>query len=221
MSVGSIEDVLKVVYEPVVRKTFKNHNALSAELKREDVTTRLGEGNYVHISLELSEGAGAGGRPEFGELPKAVPGEFIHSRVQVKYLYAPGAISGPALKKAQSSRQALINSLAKEVENTYRARQAHVQHRPVGGEHGAIAEIDNVTATNGGSPWELELTEDQPFYGRYFKRGERLQFGSVTGGVATVEPGVVKVTAIDRANRTITVETVSGSRTRPPATRSS
>ena len=207
---GSIEDVLKVTYEPVVNKTYNAQAVLHDEIEvtSDGVTTAPNGGLHVHVAIELSEGTGAGSRDEYDDLPTPGRPEFEHATVGLKSLYAGSSITGQAIKRANTDKKAVVNILQRVVKSTMEKaiRMSNIQLW--GSQSGAVATVASFTGTG---PWVLTITEDEPFYRQVFKKGERFVFGSVSGLAGTAESGVVKATASDRAAKTVTVETVSGS----------
>lgn len=209
---ADLEDVLKEVYEPQVQELINRENALLDELKATDRGVNK-VGKHAVVGLEVADNVSAAPRAEYELLPEPGKQEYDRALIKLTNQYSSGALTGVAEAHSNDEKQSLVEILGRTVRGVTSGAQRSVNRQAWLSSDGAIGTINGAPTGSGttGSPFVITVTEKQVFLGKWLSRNERIVFGSVTSGVATVETGVCKVTAVNRSAQTITCVTVSGS----------
>lgn len=209
---ADLEAVLKEVYEPQVQELINRENALLDELKATDRGVNK-VGKHAVVGLEVADNVSAAPRAEYELLPEPGKQEYDRALIKLTNQYSSGALTGVAEAHSDDEKQSLVEILGRTVRGVTAGAQRSVNRQAWLSQDGAIGTISAAVTGSGttGSPFVITLSEKQVFLGKWLSRNERIQFGSVTSGVATVESGVCKVVGVNRANRQITAVTVSGS----------
>lgn len=209
---ADLEAVLKEVYEPQVQELINRENALLDELSATDRGVNK-VGKHAVVGLEIADNVSAAPRAEYELLPEPGKQEYDRSLIKLTNQYSSGALTGVAEAHSDDEKQSLVEILGRTVRGVTAGAQRSVNRQAWLSSHGAIGTISAAVTGTGttATPFLITVSEKQVFLGKWLSRNERIQFGSVTNGVASVESGVCKVVAVDRANKQIEAVTVSGS----------
>jgi hypothetical protein len=210
---ADLEAVLKEVYEPQVQELINRENALLDELSSTDRGVNK-VGKHAVVGLEIADNVSAAPRGEYELLPEPGKQEYERSLIKLTNQYSSGALTGVAEAHSDDEKQSLVEILGRTVRGVTAGAQRSVNRQAWLSTDGAIATIAAVEgAGTGDDPFVVTVDEKQVFLGKWISRNERIQFGSVSGGSATVQNGVAKVVSVDRASSQITAITVSGTNT--------
>lgn len=182
--------VLKEDYLPPVREQLNNENPVIQKLvaKKQEAT-----GKRFYVPLHYGRNNGVGYRAEGAALPTAGHQRYKESTGNVKYLYGSIEITGPTIKAMRNDKGAFIRAVESEMKGLTRDLKDQRARALFGDGTGRLATFDeNGTAGN-------TLNVDKV---KYFQVGMKIDIVT-SGGVVSV--GGREITAIDRANNTITI----------------
>jgi hypothetical protein len=183
--------ILKEDYLPPVREQLNNDNYVVAKLvqKKQEAT-----GKRFYVPLHYARNNGVGYRAEGATLPTAGSQKYKESVGNVKYLYGRIEITGPTIYAARNDKGAFIRAVESEMKGLARDLKDQRARALFGDGTGKLATFEtNGTATN-------TLTVDKV---KYFQIGMKIDILDSGGNV--LQSGRT-VTAIDKANKTITID---------------
>lgn len=194
-TLANLTAVLKERYEGKIRKQLRQEAVALRRIKRssEGVTNEVG-GKYVTFPIHTRRNAGIGARNEAEALP--IPGQqgAAAARVGLKYLYGGIELTGQAMALAKTDPQSFVNSIDFEMQGL-KDDLAKDQNRQVyGNGSGEIARVASTASSVN------TITVDNV---QYFDLDMQIDIITLPSTVAVSNR---KVTAIDEANSTITID---------------
>lgn len=205
-------NAMKTQYGPGWRNAINNSSVVWAEATKKDAS---GKGLEIAWSLHSGRSNASGARGEMATLPVADRQRHIKPRVNLAYQYHTIQLSGPVRHLASGNEAAFVDALDIEVKQGEKDskfdmnRQTVGQVVPVTGTSpdgwytGAIAQIAGapsanvITLDDSGSALDASVM-------RHFFVG--MLIDSITPATGAVSEAAMEITAIDVANRTITVD---------------
>jgi len=151
-------------------------------------------GNEFRIPLKAKRNNSVGFRSENEQLPAPGSSTYTYLQEPMRYAYALFNITGQLLEASESSEGAFKQAFKAEMEDTLLASKLDHNRAAHGDGSGKITEIRNNEAA-AQTVLDVNTTID-------FRGGEIVDFVNAAG---TVIEAAREVTAVDRANRTITV----------------
>lgn len=187
---------LKEFYLPVIREQLNNSNVLSAVIeKRKD---RI-EGKRAVLSLHVSRNSGHGARAENGTLPTAGSQGYAEERVPVYYQYGRITVSGPTIAAMKSDKGSFTRAVESESKGVVNDVKRDVNRQRFGTSNGVVATC-GTTSTSATIVLAATTSAAQL---RQLAVGEVVDIGTVAA--PTTIASARTITAVDTANKTITV----------------
>ena len=154
-------------------------------------------GNEFRIPLKVKRNQAVGFRLENERLMDAATGEYTYMTEPLRAGYGVFNISGQLLKAAESDKGAFKSAFKQEMEDTVTSSKIDWNRAAYGDGSGTLATVrTNYTASGGDGEIDVDTTIN-------FRGGEIIDFVNSSG---TVISSSHEVTAFDRANRTITID---------------
>ncbi|MDI6892946.1 MAG: phage major capsid protein, partial [Actinomycetota bacterium] len=196
LTVGSA--ALKEDYLGPLREQLNTAKVLLAEIEKneEDV-----EGKYAVIPVTQGFPDGVGARAEKGDLPAAGTPSYDDLRVQMAYNYGRIEITGPSIKAMKSDRGSFIRAIDSQTKGMLNQLKKDYNRQLFGDGTGTLAKCG---ATSNSTTVVLADETDSM---KFMRVGMDIDIIDVDddSSVATNR----KVTAIDRAKKTITISGAS------------
>lgn len=197
LNLTEADKALKEFYLPPIREQLNNANVLSAiiEKKTEDV-----EGRRAVLSLHLGRNSGVGARGENGALPTAGSQVYAEERVPIRYNYGRIQVSGPVIAAMKSDKGSFTRAIESESKRVVDDLKREVNRQRWGTSNGVIA----TTGTTSTSTTVVLAATTTLTQLRQLEVGSVVDIGTVASptSVATAR----KITAVDRANKTVTID---------------
>lgn len=193
---SAADAALKEDYQPVVREQLNQANMLLAQIETKDKDF---EGRRAVLSLHVSRNAGVGARAEGGTLPTAGNQGYAEQRVDMRRNYGRIQISGPTIKEMKSDRGSFVRAVESEIKGVTNDLKRDVSRQVFGTSNGVIATC-GTTSTSTTIVLATTTTLTQM---RQFEVGMVVDIGTVAA--PTTIASAVTISAVDRANKTITV----------------
>lgn len=196
-SMSAVDAALKNDYQPMIREQLTNVWVLLSQL---ETNTKDVQGRYAVLSLHVGRNAGVGARGTGVALP--VPGnqDYAEQRVPVKRNYAAIGIPGDLVAASASDKGSFGRHLDLETKGAMTDLKNDVSRQVYGDSTKAIAQCGTTTAAN----VVVLATTTSAVQMRQFHVGMRVDIGT------TADYDVVAanrtITAIDKTNKTITVD---------------
>lgn len=181
--------VLKEDYLGPVREQLNNDNPVINKLvqNKQEAT-----GKRFFVPLHYGRNNGIGYRAEGAALPVAGNQKYKESTANVKYLYGGIEITGPTIKAMRNDKGAFIRALESEMKGLTKDLKDQRARALFGDGTGKLATFAVNTSVN-------TLTVDKI---KYFQVGMNIDIVNSGGTVAVSNR---QITAIDKANKTITI----------------
>jgi hypothetical protein len=204
---------LKEAYEETINTTFNSENFLMSQIGT-DTSGIQGSsgGRYKVQALKIDNNPSAGSRGENDLLPEPGKATYERTKIDLTTLAANTGISGLTKAVSNSSEKAISQELTDVVKETYNAAHRDFNRKLYKSSAGNLFQVTVVDGDGTpGDPWVLSYADSQVKNNRWVVRNERIQFGTVTDGVASVVgQDVAKVVAISPAQQQFTAVAVSG-----------
>lgn len=202
---SNLGDILKNAYRGTVNDQLNNSNLIVEKLDSKKANEKF-TGDKIVISIRVKNAVSAQNVAEGGDLPRPVAGGYEQTFVNVVQTYASASLTGLMKRLAETNEGAFMRSITASVEDMRLAAEKELGRQLYGSHDGAYP--GKVASVSGSV---ITMTDAWPFYANWFEEGIELQVGTVTSGtfsVTSTRP-VVRITAVDVDNLTITVEEVT------------
>lgn len=208
-SLSNFTNAMKVNYGPGWRNAVNNSSVVYAEATKKDWS---GKGLEVSWSLHSGRSNATGSRGELETLPGADSQQHIKPRINLAYHYHTIQLSGPVKHLAAGQEAAFVDALDVEVKQGEKDLKFDIARQSVG----QVVSVNSVystgvIATINGAPSANVITLDAPGGAtldasvmRHFFVGMKID--AVNNSTGVVSESAMVITAIDVANRTITVD---------------
>lgn len=188
--------VLKEDYQPVVREQLNQGIAFLQQIEKNDKDF---EGRRAVIALHVSRNSGVGARAAGGTLPTAGEQGYAEQRVPVYRNYGRGQIDGGVIKQLRSDKGSFVRAVESETRGIVTDLKRDYSRQLFGTSDGVIASTgltSNSTLVNlAGTVSTTQL--------RQIDTNALIDIGTVASPTAIAT--ATKVSAVDTANKTITV----------------
>jgi hypothetical protein len=206
LTLTTADAALKEDYQPAIREQLSEAFMLLSQVEKN--TTDI-EGRRAVLSLHVSRNSGVGARSDGGTLPAAGEQGYAEERVPVKYLYGRIKVSGPVIAAMKSDQGSFTRAVDSESKGVVKDLKRDVNRQLFGTTDGVIATAGTTTAT---TVVQL-LAATTLVQMRQFEINMRVDIGTVAAPTTIASDR--KITAINRTNKTITIDgaavtTVSG-----------
>lgn len=207
-SLANFDAALKNIYAPGLRNAINNSNPVLTEVVRDEENI---VGRKAIWSVHSGRSTSTGARAEGGTLPTADRQRYIAPEDNLAYVYHTIRVSGQAKHLTKNDRGAFARALESEMKGAEKdlkndiARQMFNQAKTINSAlaNGALATINGAPNTN-----VITLDDDGTTLPssvmRHFFVGETID--AVTPATGAVSEAAMVITAIDKTNRTITVD---------------
>ena len=199
VTMETAEKALKTVYLGVVANQLNvGVNPLLAKIKQ---TSSDVWGKEIVKLVPYGLNGGIGAVTETGDLPAAASNNYDRFRLELKNLYGTIELSDKAIRASQNSVGAFVNLLDAEMEGLLKASKFNLGRMLYGDGSGKIA---TVTAQGGANNKVVAASVKNLMEG--------MVVDVYDGSTDTVRDGLrgVRITSIDRANKTVTFGGASG-----------
>lgn len=190
------DSALKEDYMPAIREQINNAVMLLQQVEKN--TTDI-EGRRAVLSLHVKRSSGVGARVEGGTLPTAGNQGYAEERVPVKYNYGRIQLSGPVIRAMKSDRGSFTRAVQSESQGIANDLKRDVNRQLWGTTDGKIA----TCGTTSSSVTVVLATTTTAVQMRQLEVGMIVDIGTVAA--PTTEATARTITAVDTANKTITV----------------
>jgi hypothetical protein len=197
-TLSNADAALKEWYLPGVRGQLNDDVPLLQQVER---NTRDIEGRRAVLSLNTKRNSGVGARPDDGTLPTAGQQTFAEERVPLKYNYARGTITGPAIRASKSDKGSFARLLRFEMERMTADLKRDVNRQLWGNADGKIATL---TVNNNTTVLSL-ATATSAVQMRQLEVGMVVDIGTVAAPTSVLS--ATTISAVDSTNKKITVGT--------------
>lgn len=207
IDVANLTPALKEVYGKAINNTFNKTQFLAKHIATDTEGIQsdgVSGGRYKVQVLKLDDNPSAGSRGEDELLPEGGKGVYARTLIDLTTLAANTKISGLAEAQSDSPEKAVQNkAISNAVKESTFAATRDFNRKLWGNKHGGLF---TVTAVTGTGPYTVEFNNDQARLNKWVSRGELVQFGTVTSGVASVVAAdVYQVTSVNKSAGTFVV----------------
>ena len=188
--------ISKEIYQGTLQEQLNNATPLLSRIDKtsEGVESKVG-GRYVVFPIHTRRNQGIGARNELEQLPTPGQQGTASARVGLAYLYGGVQLSGQTLKLIDKDYQAFTSAFDLEVEGLRADLKLDLARQLYGDGKGTIGKVTVASATAVST-----ISVDRP---DLFQLGEIVDY--VLAADNTVSQAARTITAIDLANKTVTV----------------
>lgn len=196
LTLTTADAALKEFYLPAAREQLNNEMMLLTQIQKNSKDV---EGRRAVLSLHVSRNSGVGARAEGGTLPSGGNQGYIEERVGLKNNYGRIQINGQVIRAMKSDAGSFVRAIDSETKGLMTDLKRDVNRQCYNNVEGTIAQCGTTTTST-----TIVLATTTPLSAmRFFEIGMLVDIGT-TAAPSTIAAGV-SITAVDRANRTITV----------------
>jgi hypothetical protein len=213
-SLVNFDAALKNLYGPGLKNALNNSNPILTEVVHDTLNV---SGRKCIWNVHSGRSGSTGARSEGAALPIADRQRYIAPEETLAYLYHTIKVTGQALNLTQNNAGAFGKALDQEMKGAEKdikvdlARQMFNDVVTINSTlvNGALAEAESSTSTviSVEDPYTADTAID-PTFMRYFFVGQTLDAVTPASGVITVSN--MTVTAVDKTNKTVTVDDTTG-----------
>ena len=189
----SADKALKTLYLGVVTEQINtNANPLLARIKQstEDVW-----GKEIKRLAQYGVNGGIGAGTETGSLPSAAGNNYEQFTLTLKNLYGTIELSDKAIRASENNAGAFVNLLNAEMEGLLKASSFNFGRMLYGDGSGVLCTVSSVGSNNVITVNDVKNVVE----------GLVVDFRAAANGAILTGYGARRITAVDRANKTITV----------------
>jgi hypothetical protein len=198
LTISNADAVLKEFYLAPVREQLNNAVKTLAQFEK-NYTDMVGRRALVPIHVSRNSGIGA--RADGGSLPTAGVQGYADALVPVKHQYGRIKVTGPTIRATARDEGAFIRAVDSEMKGVVNDLRSDINRQVFGTSDGVKATCGTTTTSNTVQLLAASTTLTQM---RQFSVGELVDIGTVASPTAVASAR--QITAVDRANRTITVD---------------
>ena len=203
VTMTSADNALKSLYLGVVTEQINtNANPLLAKIKQ---STQDVWGKEIKKLAQYGINGGIGAGTETGTLPKAAGNNYEQFTSTLKNLYGTIQLSDKAIRASENQQGAFVNLLNAEMEGLLKASSFNFGRMLYGDGSGVLAKVTSVSGNNAVVNSVKNLIEGMVV-------DFRTSAGAVVSGYSSR-----RITSIDRANKTITVDGAALNSTNVPS----
>lgn len=196
-TITALDKILKEFYLPPVVEQLNNEILFAQRL---DTDSSSLYGRRAIVPLHTGRSGGVGARGEMEDLPTPDVQKYNEAIYTLKYLYGAVQASGPAMELTSSNEGAFLEAFKSELDGM-RDDLKHDTTRQIWGDGtGAVAQCGTTTADN-----VIVLNSDEALRKGYLYIGLPVDIGTTADPNSLVSAEAI--TAVDVANKTITVTT--------------
>lgn len=188
--------VLKEDYQPVIREQLNNTNVIDAQIEKNEKDT---DGKYAYLALHISRNNGVGARAELAALPTPGSQGYTDERVPMKYTYGTFKVSGPVIAASRTDKGSYLRALDSESKGLVKDVKREENRQDWGTSDGVIATCgttsSSTTVVLAAATYKSSL--------RQLTVGDRIDIGTVASPQTIAANRLI--TAVDTANKTITI----------------
>lgn len=195
-TIANVDAVLKNDYQPAVREQLRNSWMLLAQIESNSQDV---EGRHAVLSLHVGRNSGVGARAAGAALPGAGSQSYTEQRVGITRNYARGALHGDVIEASASDKGSFLRVLQSELDGAMTDLKDDVSRQLYGDATKAIAQCGTTSSSTTvvlTSPTKVQLK--QLFKGMKVDIGTTADYDAVVAGA--------EITAVDRVNGTITID---------------
>ena len=192
VTMSSADNALKTLYLGVVTEQINtNANPLLAKIKQ---STSDVWGKEIKRLAQYGVNGGVGAGTETGNLPTAAGNNYEQFTLTLKNLYGSIELSDKAIRASENNAGAFVNLLNAEMEGLLKASSFNFGRMLYGDGTGVLTTVSSVSGNDVVVASVKNLVE-----------GMIVDFRAAADGSILTSSGGRRITAIDRANKTITV----------------
>ena len=196
-TITALDKILKEFYLPPVVEQLNNEILFAQRL---DTDSSSLYGRRAIVPLHTGRSGGVGARGEMEDLPTPDVQKYNEAIYTLKYLYGAVQASGPAMELTSSNEGAFLEAFKSELDGM-RDDLKHDTTRQIWGDGtGAVAQCGTTTSSA-----TVVLASDEALRKGYLYIGLPVDIGTVASPASLVSAEAI--TAVDVANKTITVTT--------------
>lgn len=205
----SLADIFKNVYGDTLVDQFDTEPMTYNDFP---VADPVPGGNGYVFGMRYARGQGNGGRVESARLPDPLTGKKDQGTITPRYLYQSMRITGPAIAAGKGNKMAFVNSLADEVEDTYRSMIDDLNRQCHWDGFGQLGRLSIAATYTGNATWAG--TFDNDIGVMYFSEGQMVDMyasaGDTLAGNTTVSCAAAsRILSINPATKTVIFEAPS------------
>ncbi|HEX7073347.1 MAG TPA: phage major capsid protein [Hyphomicrobiaceae bacterium] len=195
----NFDAVLKDFYLGPIRRQLNDRVIF---LRRMERRTDVFSGRQIVTPLSFSRNAGVGSRSDGGTLPTPGNQQYRDLILKPKYIYGSIKITGPTIAASRNNAGAFVRAVRAEMDGMMRDLRRDVNRQFYNDSFGTIAGCASNTSTT-----TLQLDADANM--NLFYEGMKIDIKNSSGADIT-GGGDRTVVSIDRANKTITIDSAGG-----------
>ena len=195
-TIANVDAALKNDYQPVIREQLRNKWVLLSQLER---NTKDVEGRYAVLSLHTGRNSGVGARAAGAALPTAGSQSYVEQRVPVARNYGRIQIHGDLISASASDKGSFARMLDREINGVMTDLKNDVSRQIYNDSTKSIAQCGTTTADT-----EVNLNSPSAIQMKQFHVGMVVDIGT-TADTDTIV-AAAEITAVDRTNGTITID---------------
>ena len=195
-TMANVDEALKDDYQPAIREQLRDEWMLLSQIESNSTSI---VGREAVLSLHVGRNSGVGARAAGAALPAAGSQSYAESRVAVTRNYARMAIHGDLIEASNSDKGAFGRMLDLEMKGALRDLKSDVSRQIFNDSTKSIAQCGTTTAST-----TVVLTSPTNIQLKQFHVGMKVDIGTTAlfnNIVANAE-----ITAVDRTNGTITID---------------
>lgn len=188
-------NILKEFYLGPVREELNNSTILLSRLQRD---TESFVGKEAYIPMHTSRNSGIGARGEGGTLPTAGNQTYDKCLLTAAYLYGRLQVTGPMLEAMRTSKGSFLRALESEMKALKMGLKRDASRQCYNDANGSIATCGTTSAST-----TVQLATDANM--NNFFINQLVDIVAASSGTAVSNGTGVKITAIDKSSKTITI----------------
>jgi hypothetical protein len=195
-TLATVDAALKEFYLPAIREQLNSEVMLLTQLQKnyKDV-----EGRRAVLSLHVTRNSGVGARAEGGTLPTAGRQGYVEERVGMTHNYGRIQINGQVIRAMKSDTGSFTRAIDSESKGLLTDLKRDVNRQCYNGIEGTIAQC----GTTGASTTVVLAAATGSSILRFLEVGMSIDIGTLAA--PTTIASARSITAVDRANKTITI----------------